>query len=144
MAKKNGATNLKVLKAKEEVSEESVVLGEEVVPEGSVVLEETLENSSDTDEFESPDEDEDEEIEEDIVRELPAILLKTPEPKTPEVTFAPSTPAQSERLLKVRFALPYKGCIGGTWYNFSAGEVANVPANLKRILESKDGVLRPL
>lgn len=62
-----------------------------------------------------------------------------------EVTFTAETDKKPiERMVKVCLARKYDGCIGGTWYHFAKDQVVNVPENVKRILNSKEGMLKPL
>lgn len=61
------------------------------------------------------------------------------------VTFTAKTESKPiERMVKVRFAKKYDGCIGGTRYHFEKDDVANVSENVKRILNSAEGMLKPL
>ena len=67
------------------------------------------------------------------------------EKKTEEVTFTAKTESKPiERMVKIRLAKKYDGCIGGTWYHFAKDQVVTVPENVKRILNSKEGMLKPL
>ena len=64
---------------------------------------------------------------------------------TPEITFTPETnKTPIERMVKIRLAKKYNGCIGGIWYHFEKDQVVNVPENVKRILNSAEGMLKPL
>lgn len=64
---------------------------------------------------------------------------------TDEVTFTAKTEKTPiERMVKVRLAKKYDGCIGGQWYHFAKDQVATVPENVKRILNSAEGMLKPL
>lgn len=79
-----------------------------------------------------------EEVEEDVAPD-------TPEEKAEEVTFNASTEKKPiERMVKIRLAKKYDGCIGGIWYHFAKDQVVNVPENVKRILNSAEGMLKPL
>ena len=74
---------------------------------------------------------------------------KTPEApvedKSAEVTFTAKTDKKPiERMVKVRLAKKYDGCIGGQWYHFAKDQVVTVPENVKRILNSAEGMLKPL
>lgn len=74
-------------------------------------------------------------------------LVETPveEKKTEEVTFTAKTEAKPiERMVKIRLAKKYDGCIGGVWYHFVKDQIVTVPENVKRILNSKEGMLKPL
>lgn len=65
--------------------------------------------------------------------------------KTDEVTFTAKTDKKPiERMVKIRLAKKYDGCIGGVWYHFAKDQVVNVPENVKRILNSIEGMLKPL
>ena len=65
--------------------------------------------------------------------------------KTNEVTFTAKTEKKPiERMVKICLAKKYDGCIGGTWYHFAKDQVVTVPENVKRILNSKEGMLKPL
>lgn len=65
--------------------------------------------------------------------------------KTEEVTFTAETESKPiERMVKIRLAKKYDGCIGGVWYHFVKDQVVTVPENVKRILNSKEGMLKPL
>ena len=67
------------------------------------------------------------------------------EKKAEEVIFTAKTEAKPiERMVKIRLARKYDGCIGGTWYHFAKDQVVTVPENVKRILNSKEGMLKPL
>ena len=67
------------------------------------------------------------------------------EEKTEEVTFTAKTDKKPiERMVKICLARDFKGCIGGAWYYFKKGQVVNVPENVKRILNKKEGMLKPL
>ncbi|MBR2724091.1 MAG: hypothetical protein IKB72_01430 [Ruminococcus sp.] len=64
---------------------------------------------------------------------------------TDEVTFTAKTEKKPiERMVKVRLAKKYDGCIGGQWYHFAKDQVVTVPENVKRILNSAEGMLKPL
>lgn len=67
------------------------------------------------------------------------------EEKTEEVTFTATTESKPiERMVKVRLAQKYDGCIGGEWYHFAKDQVVNVPENVKRVLNNTEGMLKPL
>lgn len=67
------------------------------------------------------------------------------EDKSAEVTFTAKTDKKPiERMVKVRLAKKYDGCVGGQWYHFAKGQVVTVPENVKRILNSAEGMLKPL
>ena len=67
------------------------------------------------------------------------------EDKSAEVTFTAETDKKPiERMVKVRLAKKYDGCIGGQWYHFAKDQVVTVPENVKRILNSAEGMLKPL
>ena len=67
------------------------------------------------------------------------------EDKSAEVTFTAKTDKKPiERVVKVRLAKKYDGCIGGQWYHFAKDQVVTVPENVKRILNSAEGMLKPL
>lgn len=79
------------------------------------------------------------EVESDTPVEAPV------EEKTEEVTFTAKTEKKPiERMVKICLAKKYDGCIGGTWYHFAKDQVVTVPENVKRILNSKEGMLKPL
>ena len=62
-----------------------------------------------------------------------------------EITFKADTESKPiERMVKIRLAKKYDGCIGGVWYHFVKDQVVTVPENVKRILNSKEGMLKPL
>lgn len=74
--------------------------------------------------------------------ETPEALV---EDKSAEVTFTAKTDKKPiERMVKVRLAKKYDGCIGGQWYHFAKDQVVTVPENVKRILNSAEGMLKPL
>ena len=65
--------------------------------------------------------------------------------KANEVTFTAQTDKKPiERMVKICLAKKYDGCIGGTWYHFEKNQVVSVPENVKRILNSNEGMLKPL
>ena len=77
--------------------------------------------------------------------ETPVAEAPVEEKKTDEVTFTAQTEAKPiERMVKIRLAKKYDGCIGGTWYHFAKDQVVTVPENVKRILNSTEGMLKPL
>ena len=83
----------------------------------------------------------------EVVEETVKEVEETPveESKTDEVTFTATTDkAPIERMVKIRLAKKYDGCIGGEWYHFAKDQVVNVPENVKRILNSTEGMLKPL
>ena len=82
---------------------------------------------------------------EEAETETPVVEAPVEEKKTDEVTFTAKTEAKPiERMVKIRLAKKYDGCIGGTWYHFAKDQVVTVPENVKRILNSKEGMLKPL
>lgn len=82
----------------------------------------------------------------EVEEETPAVVeAPVEEKKADEVTFTAKTEAKPiERMVKVRLAKKYDGCIGGVWYHFAKDQVVTVPENVKRILNSKEGMLKPL
>lgn len=82
----------------------------------------------------------------DTVEETKDETPKAPvEDKSAEVTFTAKTDKKPiERMVKVRLAKKYDGCIGGQWYHFAKDQVVTVPENVKRILNSAEGMLKPL
>lgn len=95
-----------------------------VAPENTEVAEESLDTVEET---------------EDKTPEAPV------EDKSAEVTFTAKTDKKPiERMVKVRLAKKYDGCIGGQWYHFAKDQVVTVPENVKRILNSAEGMLKPL
>lgn len=65
--------------------------------------------------------------------------------KSEEVTFKAETNKKPiERKVKICLAKKYDGCIGGEWYHFAKDQVVTVPENVKRILNSIEGMLKPL
>ena len=67
------------------------------------------------------------------------------EKKADEVTFTANTEKKPiERMVKICLAKKYDGCIGGNWYHFAKDQVVTVPENVKRILNRKEGMLKPL
>ena len=82
----------------------------------------------------------------DIVEETKDETPEAPvEDKSAEVTFTAKTDKKPiERMVKVRLAKKYDGCIGGQWYHFAKDQVVTVPENVKRILNSAEGMLKPL
>lgn len=67
------------------------------------------------------------------------------EKKAEEVTFTATTESKPiDRMVKIRLAQKYDGCIGGEWYHFEKDQVVNVPENVKRILNGTEGMLKPL
>ena len=98
-----------------------------------------------TDNVETPVEAPEEEVKtEEVVSET---VEETPveEAKTEEVTFTATTEKKPiERMVKIRVAKKYDGCIGGEWYHFVKDQVVTVPENVKRILNSAEGMLKPL
>ena len=62
-----------------------------------------------------------------------------------DVTFKAETDKKPiERMVKIRLAKKYDGCIGGEWYHFAKDQVVTVPENVKRILNKTEGMLKPL
>ena len=86
-----------------------------------------------------------EEVAPEITPEVaPEVTPEVTEEK-PEVTFTAETESTPiERMVKIRLAKKYDGCIGGVWYHFVKDQVVNVPENVKRILNSAEGMLKPL
>lgn len=82
----------------------------------------------------------------DTVKETKDETPEAPvEDKSAEVTFTAKTDKKPiERMVKVRLAKKYDGCIGGQWYHFAKDQVVTVPENVKRILNSAEGMLKPL
>lgn len=81
-------------------------------------------------------------VEEETKDETPEAPV---EDKSAEVTFTATTDKKPiERMVKVRLAKKYDGCIGGQWYHFVKDQVVTVPENVKRILNSAEGMLKPL
>ena len=81
-------------------------------------------------------------VEEEAKDETPEAPV---EDKSAEVTFTAKTDKKPiERMVKVRLAKKYDGCIGGQWYHFAKDQVVTVPENVKRILNSAEGMLKPL
>ena len=67
------------------------------------------------------------------------------EEKKPEETITDNLAAPKKNPnVKIRLGKPFRGCIGGTVYDFKRGEVAIVPENVRRILSKEEGLLRPL
>ena len=67
------------------------------------------------------------------------------EDKSAEVTFTAKTDKKPiERMVKVRLAKKYDGCIGGQWYHFAKDQVLTVPENVKRIRNSTEGIYKHL
>ena len=61
------------------------------------------------------------------------------------ITFIANTESKPiERMVKIRLAKKYDGCVGGVWYHFAKDETVVVPENLKRILSDVEGMLKPL
>ena len=62
-----------------------------------------------------------------------------------QVTFTAETNKKPvEKMVKIRLAKKFDGCIGGTWYHFAKDQVVTVPENVKRILNRTEGMLKPL
>ena len=75
----------------------------------------------------------------------PDVAPVVEEKKPEEVTFTAKTEKKPiERMVKICLAKKYDGCIGGTWYHFVKDQVVTVPENVKRILNSQEGMLKPL
>ena len=75
---------------------------------------------------------------EEVVEETPAVPAD-------EITFTAETEKKPiERMVKIRLAKKYDGCIGGEWYHFAKDQVVTVPENVKRILNNVEGMLKPL
>ena len=86
-------------------------------------------------------------IEEEVTENKEAVETEAPveDKSTDEVTFTAKTEKKPiERMVKVRLAKKYDGCIGGQWYHFAKDQVVTVPENVKRILNSAEGMLKPL
>lgn len=82
-------------------------------------------------------------VEEEAKDETPEAPVE--DKSTDEVTFTTKTEKKPiERMVKVRLAKKYDGCIGGQWYHFAKDQVVTVPENVKRILNSAEGMLKPL
>lgn len=82
-------------------------------------------------------------VEEEAKDETPEAPVE--DKSTDEVTFTAETEKKPiERMVKVRLAKKYDGCIGGQWYHFAKDQVVTVPENVKRILNSAEGMLKPL
>lgn len=82
-------------------------------------------------------------VEEEAKDETPEAPVE--DKSTDEVTFTAKTEKKPiERMVKVRLAKKYDGCIGGQWYHFAKDQVVAVPENVKRILNSAEGMLKPL
>ena len=82
-------------------------------------------------------------VEEEAKDETPEAPVE--DKSTDEVTFTAKTEKKPiERMVKVRLAKKYDGCIGGQWYHFAKDQVVTVPENVKRILNSAEGMLKPL
>lgn len=82
-----------------------------------------------------------------IVDETPVIpaVEAVEEEKKPEETITVNLAAPKKNPnVKIRLGKPFRGCIGGTVYDFKRGEVAIVPENVRRILSKEEGLLRPL
>ena len=85
-----------------------------------------------------------EEVAPEVVEETP-VVEATKEDKSDEVTFTAKTESKPiERMVKIRLAKKYDGCIGGEWYHFAKDQVVSVPENVKRILNKTEGMLKPL
>lgn len=64
---------------------------------------------------------------------------------TDAITFTAQTnKTPIEKMVKIRLAKKYDGCIGGVWYHFAKDQVVTVPENVKRILNRAEGMLKPL
>ena len=64
---------------------------------------------------------------------------------TDSITFtAQTSKTPIEKMVKIRLAKKYDGCIGGVWYHFAKDQVVTVPENVKRILNIAEGMLKPL
>ena len=102
----------------------SNLIEEEVIDAETLVAEESTPN----------------EVEETVIEDSTAV-----EETTESVTFTAETEAKPiERMVKIRLAKKYDGCIGGEWYHFAKDQVVNVPENVKRILNNTEGMLKPL
>ena len=70
---------------------------------------------------------------------------KDKESEEDKVTFTAETNKKPiTRMVKVRLSKEYRGCIGGEWYHLPKEKVVTVPENVKRILSSEEGLLKPL
>lgn len=75
----------------------------------------------------------------------PVVETPVEDKKADEVTFTANTEKKPiERMVKICLAKKYDGCIGGNWYHFAKDQVVTVPENVKRILNRKEGMLKPL
>jgi hypothetical protein len=102
----------------------------------STPIEETSATFEDTTELESKDSDEASstvENEEAPVEESDTLA-----------NFEETAENVPERLVKVLLAENYDGCIGGTWYHLQKDKTYSVPADVKRLLNSQAGRLKPL
>lgn len=109
-------------------AETPTTLTEEVAEETSVTFE-------DNTELESKDSDEASVTEETVEN--------VPESDT-LANFEETVENVPERLVKVLLAENYDGCIGGTWYHLQKDKTYSVPADVKRLLNSQAGRLKPL
>lgn len=89
---------------------------------------------------------ENETAEDNNTPETDKVAKITNEPVKDTITFNPEVKStqQAESKCKVKFAKDYRGCVGGEWFEYRAGETAYVSPNLKRILTGIDGMLKPL
>lgn len=109
---------------------------EEEVEEEAPVVEAPIEEKSDKD---SDKKDKTEKVIEKKNDE------QTEKAEEKSITFTADTESKPiERMVKIKLARKYDGCIGGVWYHFAKDETVIVPENLKRILSNVEGMLKPL
>lgn len=119
---------------------------EEEVTENKEAVETEAPVEEDVETVVAPENTEVDEESHDTVEETKDETPEAPvEDKSAEVTFTAKTDKKPiERMVKVRLAKKYDGCIGGQWYHFAKDQVVTVPENVKRILNSAEGMLKPL
>ena len=119
---------------------------EEEVTENKEAVETEAPVEEDVETVVAPENTEVSEESHDTVEETKDETSEAPvEDKSAEVTFTAKTDKKPiERMVKVRLAKKYDGCIGGQWYHFAKDQVVTVPENVKRILNSAEGMLKPL
>lgn len=119
---------------------------EEEVTENKEAVETEVPVEEDVETVVAPENTEVAEESHDTVEETKDETPEAPvEDKSAEVTFTAKTDKKPiERMVKVRLAKKYDGCIGGQWYHFAKDQVVTVPENVKRILNSAEGMLKPL
>ena len=124
----------------------STNLMEEEVTENKEAVETEAPVEEDVETVVAPENTEVAEESHDTVEETKDETPEAPvEDKSAEVTFTAKTDKKPiERMVKVRLAKKYDGCIGGQWYHFAKDQVVTVPENVKRILNSAEGMLKPL